>query len=188
MGQTIIEKADAFAEAAHGAINQVRRYTGEPYIEHPRAVAKLVADAGGSPEMIAAALLHDTVEDTMVTQADIERAFGAEVSMMVAALTDPPSGQGLNRAARKEIAIEKMRHSSGEVQTIKLADLIHNADSILENDPDFSVLFLHEAQNLLGALTQGDDRLWARLRDRIRSGFIQVHSRKRKDEEAGAAG
>lgn len=63
------------ATAAHEGIGQVRKYTGEPYINHPAAVAELVSSVPHTPEMLAAAWLHDTVEDTPITLLDIELNF-----------------------------------------------------------------------------------------------------------------
>lgn len=65
MPDLLIADAAAFAAQAHAG--QVRKYTGEPYIRHPEAVAKLVQASGGDTAMVAAAWLHDTVEDTAVT-------------------------------------------------------------------------------------------------------------------------
>ena len=63
---SIVEKARLFATSAHAAVGQKRKYTNEPYIVHPAEVAKLVEDVGGTQEMIAAAWLHDVIEDTQV--------------------------------------------------------------------------------------------------------------------------
>lgn len=81
-------RAHAFATDAHGDIDQRRKYTGEPYIVHPIAVAELVRSVPHTPEMIAAALLHDVVEDTPVTIEGIETEFGARVAELVGWLTD----------------------------------------------------------------------------------------------------
>ncbi|MTJ93609.1 MAG: HD domain-containing protein, partial [Desulfovibrio sp.] len=77
---TLIARAAAFAAEAHAAVGQVRKYTGEPYVEHPRAVARLVADAGGDDAMVAAAWLHDVVEDTRVSLDEIRGQFGDAVA------------------------------------------------------------------------------------------------------------
>ena len=61
----LVIKADTFADLSHSG--QVRKYTGEPYIVHPREVATLVSTVAHTPEMLAAALLHDVVEDTPAT-------------------------------------------------------------------------------------------------------------------------
>jgi (p)ppGpp synthase/HD superfamily hydrolase len=72
-----------FATTAHASINQRRKYTGEPYIVHPIAVAELVRSVPHTPEMIAAAYLHDVVEDTPVTIEEIREEFGPQVAELV---------------------------------------------------------------------------------------------------------
>ena len=69
----LIEKAYHLAETAHG---EQKRRSGEPYIIHPLAVAKILVELGMDSESVAAALLHDVVEDTGVPLADIEKQFG----------------------------------------------------------------------------------------------------------------
>lgn len=82
----ILEKALIFATDAHKG--QFRKYTGDPYITHPIAVSKIVATITNDEDMIAAALLHDTVEDTEVTLQQIEENFGSRVALFVENLTD----------------------------------------------------------------------------------------------------
>jgi (p)ppGpp synthase/HD superfamily hydrolase len=76
-------RALEFAIAAHASIDQRRKYTGEPYIVHPIAVAALVRSVPHTPEIIAAAYLHDVVEDTPVTIEEIRAEFGDEVAALV---------------------------------------------------------------------------------------------------------
>src|SRR5688572_2066454 len=94
-------RARGFAERAHAAIGQRRKYTGEPYIVHPIAVAELVRSVPHTPEMIAAALLHDVVEDTPVTLAQIEAEFGPVVADLVDWLTDVSRPADGKRQVRK---------------------------------------------------------------------------------------
>ena len=82
----LVEKALQFATAAHEG--QVRKYTGEPYINHPVEVMRIVKTVSDDPAMHAAALLHDVVEDTDVTIEDIVREFGDDVAQLVDDLTD----------------------------------------------------------------------------------------------------
>ena len=85
----IIEKARVFATAAHAAAAQLRKYTNEPYIVHPTEVASIVDNVEGSThEMVAAAWLHDVVEDTGVTIEVIRAEFGEKVAELVGWLTD----------------------------------------------------------------------------------------------------
>ena len=140
----IIEKARVFATAAHHAGGNVRKYTGEPYINHPEAVVDIVSNVTHTPEMIAAAWLHDTVEDTKVPMQLIEREFGSEIAELVYWLTDKSTHEDGNRAARKAIDRLHIAQASPEAKTIKLADLLDNTASIIERDPDFAKVYMAE--------------------------------------------
>jgi (p)ppGpp synthase/HD superfamily hydrolase len=98
-GMDIVRKAQVYAMAAHASVKQVRKYTGEPYIVHPAEVAKIVAGVPGStPDMVAAAWLHDVVEDTGCTFTDIHMAFGIDIATLVGWLTDVSKPEDGNRA------------------------------------------------------------------------------------------
>ena len=96
-------RALSFATAAHASIDQRRKYTGEPYIVHPVAVAEIVRSVPHTPEMIAAAYLHDVVEDTPVTIAEIESEFGSTISGLVGWLTDVSAPSDGNRRSRMRL-------------------------------------------------------------------------------------
>ena len=162
---TLIEKAAHFAENAHGSINQKRKYSGLPYFVHCEQVANIVRQAGGTDEMIAAAYLHDTVEDTPVTQEDILREFGPDVASLVEMLTDMSKKEDGNRRTRKQIDLNHTAQASAEGKTIKLADLIANAPDIAKNDPAFGKVFLYEKQALMKVLVGGDAGLYQRAMD-----------------------
>ena len=112
---------------------------GDPYINHPLEVAKIVAEIGGveDDDIIAAALLHDTVEDTDVTFEVLEKKFGKRVAGFVRELTDDKS---LPKAERKQLQVEHAPHLSHEAKQLKLADKISNIRDVTENPPaDWSV-------------------------------------------------
>lgn len=157
--RAIEQRALEFATAAHAT--QVRKYTNEPYITHPVAVAELVRSVPHTATMIQAALLHDTVEDTLATSADIEAEFGHEVAELVAWLTDVSRPEDGNRAARKTLDREHTAKAPPTAKTIKLADLIDNSRSIVALDPKFAVVYLEEKRLLLPFLKEGDPTLWA---------------------------
>lgn len=158
---SLVERALAFASEAHGSSSQLRKYTGEPYINHPIEVMAIVKTASHYTEaMLAAALLHDTIEDTAVTRDDIEREFGLAIAKMVMELTDQCL-EG-NRAERKAAEAERLGTISAEAQTVKLADLISNSVSITENDPEFAKIYLREKLRILELMTEGDAKLYAR--------------------------
>ena len=97
-----IQRSYEFAKAAHEEVGQLRKYTNEPYIVHPFAVAKMLESLGYRKEVIMAANLHDTAEDTNVTQEDIEREFGSDIASLVEMVTDtakPEDGNGKARMA-----------------------------------------------------------------------------------------
>jgi (p)ppGpp synthase/HD superfamily hydrolase len=123
-----------------------------------------VKQIGGTPEMVAAAFLHDTVEDTGVTMETIEREFGPEVAEIVFFLTDASRPEHGNRAARKAIDRAHIAKADARAQTIKLADLISNCSSIVKYDPEFAKVYLEEKRLLLEVLTKGDKILLDRAR------------------------
>jgi (p)ppGpp synthase/HD superfamily hydrolase len=161
---TMVERARVFATAAHAAVGQVRKYTFEPYIVHPAEVAKIVCDAGGSEAMVAAAWLHDTVEDTGVTIETIRAEFGVEVAELVGWLTDVSLPEHGNRAHRKALDRAHSAAAPAEAQTVKLADLIANTRSIMAHDEAFAKTYLEEKRLLLAVMTKGDARLMAEAR------------------------
>lgn len=154
-------RAARFAEAAHTSIDQRRKYSGEPYIVHPQRVAEMVRGVPHTEAMLAAAWLHDTVEDTPVTLAEVEAEFGAEVAALVEQLTDVSRpGEG-NRATRRELDRAHTAVASPAAKTVKLADLIDNARCIIAEDPGFARIFMAEMVLLLEVLQEGDAHLLA---------------------------
>jgi len=160
----IVERARVFATAAHAAVVQVRKYTFEPYIVHPAEVAGIVARVPHTREMLAAAWLHDVVEDTGVTNADITREFGEEVGELVRWLTDVSTPADGNRAARKELDRNLIARAPADAQTVKLADIISNCSSIAIHDLDFADTYFAEKRAVLDVLTNGDPTLMAEAR------------------------
>jgi len=156
----IVEKAKEFATRAHEG--QVRKYTGVPYIVHPIEVMEIVSTVAHDDAMLAAALLHDVVEDTDVTIEEVEAEFGADVASLVSDLTDVSNPEDGNRKLRKSLDREHSAKSSGRAQTIKLADLISNSMDIVKHDPTFAKLYMQEKLLLLGVLARGDQVLLAR--------------------------
>jgi (p)ppGpp synthase/HD superfamily hydrolase len=162
------KRAKIFAMRAHDSIGQVRKYSGEPYWHHPVAVAELVKSVPHTSEMVAAALLHDTVEDVPdITSEMIYDEFGPIVGQYVGWLTDVSTPGDGNREVRKRIDRQHTKDAPREVKTVKLADLIDNSKSILARDPDFAKVYLGEKRLLLDdALRDGDATLWT-MADRI---------------------
>lgn len=157
---SLADRAARFAAGAHARVGQRRKYTGEPYIVHPKEVAALVATVSEDQEMIAAAWLHDTVEDTDVELEDIFREFGAGVAELVSDLTDVSRKEDGNRKVRKEIDRLHTARASKRAKTIKLADLISNTRSIVARDENFARVYLAEKKRLLEVLKEGSAVLY----------------------------
>ena len=165
----LVRMAQLFAQAAHGATGQVRRYTGEPYIEHPAEVVALLKRAGVTDDvMLAAAWLHDVVEDTAIGLPVLHRVFGPFVWHLVRDLTDVTILSDGNRAARKAIELDRIRHAHPLARSVKLADLISNTRSIREHDPKFWPVYRAEALALLDVLRDcSHPALWRQLEEEL---------------------
>lgn len=127
-------RAARFAARKH--IAQKRKGNdAAPYINHPLEVAHLLADVGNvtDHEILMAAILHDTVEDTGTTREELVEQFGERVAEMVLEVTDDKS---LAKAERKQKQIEHAPHLSDGAKHIKLGDKISNIRDVLENPPD----------------------------------------------------
>src|SRR6476660_368259 len=122
---TVIEQAYAVAEQAHRG--QLRK-SGDPYITHPLAVATILAELGMTPATLAAALLHDTVEDTDYSLEDLPRDFGDEIAMLVDGVTKLDKvtyGDAAQAETVRKMVVAMARDI--RVLVIKLADRLHNA-------------------------------------------------------------
>lgn len=127
-------QAASFAAVKH--ISQKRKGNdGAPYINHPLEVANLLANVGKVEDydVLIAAILHDTVEDTETTTEEIGKLFGENVAKMVAEVTDD---KALPKAERKQKQIEHAPHLSFGAKQIKLGDKISNIRDVVENPPD----------------------------------------------------
>jgi (p)ppGpp synthase/HD superfamily hydrolase len=112
----LIERADRYAFAAH----EGGRSVGATRIEHPRAVAALLADRGVNDEIVAAALLHDVLEDTSVTRDELQREFGVRVADLVAHLTEDASIEPY--AERKAQLRQQVTSGGPDAAAVFLAD------------------------------------------------------------------
>jgi len=140
----LVSRARAFAEKAHGA--QQRKYEKQPYVAHlDRVVELLRAHGFDAPHLLAAAYLHDTLEDTQTSLQDIISDFGPE-GELVYWLSDLEKG---NRKTRKLMSALRLSRAPIEAKLIKLADLADNTPSIVEHDPDFAKVYVAEKDNIL---------------------------------------
>jgi guanosine-3',5'-bis(diphosphate) 3'-pyrophosphohydrolase len=125
----------ALAFAAHKHRDQRRKDAeASPYINHPIALADVLVNEGGVTdyEVLCAALLHDTVEDTATTHEELVDAFGSRIARMVAEVTDDKQ---LPKQERKRLQIEHAPHLSGGAKLVKLADKICNLRDVAEHPP-----------------------------------------------------
>lgn len=153
-----IKEAAELASVWHEG--QVRKYTGEPYTTHLQEVAAIVRSVPYTEDMVCAAWLHDSLEDTSCPGWKIEELFGPMVYHLVWLLSDlTPLASG-NRAYRKGLYRQKLAMFGPEAQTIKLADLISNARSIFKHDPGFASVYAGEMGELLNVLDKGDKTLF----------------------------
>lgn len=129
MSSDLLCRAFDFACAAHG--QQIRKGHPVPFIAHPMAVSSLVLEYGGDWETAAAAMLHDTLEDTATTADEIAEAFGPRVAAIVVSCTDnlppcPPEWR-----ARKERFLRDVRHAGPDAHLVFAADKLHNAHDVV---------------------------------------------------------
>lgn len=169
----LILRAAALAAQLHQ--DQRRKGTHKrPYINHPLEVAQQLAAVGGvtDAQVLAAAILHDTVEDTSATAEDIELGFGPRIAALVAEVTDD---KALPKAERKRQQIVHAPHMSREAGLIKTADKTANVlDLVRDPPPDWSharvVAYLDWAESVVGGLLDPDPALLAGFKDAIFAG------------------
>jgi (p)ppGpp synthase/HD superfamily hydrolase len=169
--ETVLDTITAFADRAHGA--QTRRYTPERYIVHPVRVMELCREYTTDEAVLAAALLHDVLEDTPVTRTQLTDFLLTVMApgeahrtvQLVEELTDvyvKPAYPHLNRKQRKKREADRLAKTSPDAQTIKYADIIDNGTEMVRHDPAFARLFLHEGKMALLKMAAGDSRLYQR--------------------------
>ena len=161
-----------FAYAAHEP--QTRKYTYEPYAVHCIAVARIVRRYIDNERVWMAALLHDVLEDTTITEEYLHGIFPSDVVNWVKEVTDVSQQKDGNRAVRKALDREHLAKSSYEGASIKLADLIDNTETIVEYDPEFATVYLQEKELLLPVLRQGHPALWEEANELLRKAKLKL--------------
>jgi len=177
MGEKL-EQIRNFADEAHG--DQQRKYSTERYIVHPVRVMEICEQYDNRTEVLAAALLHDVLEDTPKTQEELYR-FLCEVLnkqqadkalRLVIELTDVYTKKAYpkwNRDQRKQKETERLSNTSGEAQTIKYADILDNTNEIVTHDRQFAPRFLKECLHILTLADKGNKSLRKIVTDRVLS-------------------
>lgn len=167
----VLQKIRDFADQAHGG--QTRKYSPDRYIVHPVQVMNLCHEHTNDTAVLAAALLHDVLEDTPVTKEQLDEylitamdiRIARRTLQLVVELTDVYVKKNFphwNRRKRKAKEALRMEKTSAEAQTVKYADIIDNCTYIVQHDPDFAHTFLHECKSLLKKMNKGNARLLER--------------------------
>lgn len=145
----LVEKATVFATEKH--IKQFRKFNGEPYVEHPKRVAQTVSAITFNDKLVAAALLHDTIEDTDTTYEEIVTEFGAEVADLVRDLT---SDKEEIKIVGKDIYLtEKMNKMNPDALLIKLADRLDNVSDLTMKNEEWSRAYAVQTNYILTNLS-----------------------------------
>lgn len=172
-----------FADQAHGS--QMRKYASEKYIHHPIRVMHTVSEHTSAIAVLAAALLHDVLEDTPVTEPEMRSFLArylspADVNLamtLIIDLTDvyiKKDYPHLRRRARKAKEVERLRSTRPEAHTIKYADIIDNTNDVVKADPDFARVLLREYKNVLKQLDKGVPALYEQALRAVDDGIRQA--------------
>lgn len=181
---SVLEQVKAFAAKAHG--EQRRKFADEPYVAHPVRVMEICESWSKDVAVLAAALLHDVLEDTAVKKEELqlflngimESGKAQRTLLLVDELTDryvKANYPQWNRRKRKSKETERLEKTSAEAQTIKYADIIDNSAEIAYQETgDFAIVFLKECQALLKKLNKGDPALRQRAVDTVQQGLTYL--------------
>jgi guanosine-3',5'-bis(diphosphate) 3'-pyrophosphohydrolase len=154
----VVELARILATSAHAEINQKRKWMvpEQDYIVHPAAVAFQAKKKKMSVVAIAAAWMHDAVEDTNLTAEEIEQVCGTAVAKLVLEVTDMGMSEDGNREERAKINTAHAATASKDGQDIKVIDMMDNLPSIVTYAPDFALIWIAEKERMLKVLTKVD--------------------------------
>lgn len=169
---SLIIKAAQLAEKLHRGVP--RKYTGQPYITHPcRVAARLMIHPLSNEVNVAAAFLHDVIEDCNCSKEQLYKKLcgnridncyeEASVCELVQWLTNPSKGSSLSRAERKEMDREHLRSAPQIVKIIKMIDRIDNLREMSGADNGFKVKYAAESQLLASTIGDADNELYNEL-------------------------
>ena len=160
----LVNSARLFANESHDRFSSGRVSALPNLPAHLKSVAQIVSTVTDHQETVAAAWLHDIVEDTAVTFGDLQRRFGSGVAKLVREITVPFNSGYRNRVTRLAHAKEHLARASEAAKNIKLADLIDTCSELHKNNPVSLIAYASEADELASVLEGGNERLLARLR------------------------
>ncbi|WP_221391232.1 HD domain-containing protein [Dyadobacter sp. NIV53] len=166
--------------------NQKRKYTGEPYYTHLLRVAEIVSQHSNDEMEIEIALCHDLLENTQCTKQELALKLidigyslfpRSKVLKGVYDLTDHYTSGAYSmydRKKRKELEAERMCDMQPFSQTVKYAEIIDNAKSIIEHDPEFAPVYLQEVLAYIDDIDEGDPQLYSKCRKVVKSAMEEL--------------
>jgi (p)ppGpp synthase/HD superfamily hydrolase len=187
----ILKKVRDFADDAHG--DQMRKYTPERYIVHPVRVMEMLQNYTSDIAVLAAALLHDVLEDTPKTTDDLRKFLLTLIDKdtvertieLVVELTDVFIKEDYpqwNRRKRKTKELERIMNTSSTSQTIKYADIIDNCNEIVVHDRHFARVFLYECKRLLTVIDKGEPELYKKATGLVENKITELKNSSKKEE------
>ena len=181
--EEILKKITDFGDQAHG--EQLRKYVPDRYMVHPVRVMEKLKNYTQDISVLAAALLHDVLEDTPVKENEIKdfllQLLPPETTQrileLVIELTDvfvKKDYPKLNRKARKSLELERLQKISSDSQTIKYSDILDNTLEISDQDPDFAWVYLSEVYQILKKLDKGNPELREEALEAVEKGLQKL--------------
>lgn len=181
--EEILAQITDFGDKAHG--EQLRKYSPDRYMVHPVRVMQRCRHYTDDISVLSAALLHDVLEDTPVTENEI-RSFLANLLTaeqtdkaicLIVDLTDVYTKDAfpkLNRRTRKSKEMERLSNIHPEAQTVKYADIIDNSSEISTSDPSFAKVYLMEGRAILQKMDRGNPELYEIAKETVNTALNSI--------------
>jgi (p)ppGpp synthase/HD superfamily hydrolase len=150
----VLSAAWRFAREKHAG--QKRKYTGEPYITHPESVFQMLTQVTDDIPVLAAALLHDVIEDTNTPYADIKQKFNEKIADLVLELTNDPDR--IRILGKPAYLADKLNTMTDRAFMIKLADRLDNVRDLARCDAGFAKRYVEETELMMSRLTRKLDK------------------------------
>lgn len=182
----LLAKITDYGDEAHG--DQMRKYVPDRYMVHPVRVMEKLRGITDDKTILAAALLHDVLEDTPVTENEMHQFLLTLMNSdearrtldLVVELSDvyvKSAYPKLNRRTRKSKELDRLEKTSADSQTIKYADILDNTMEIVDEDSSFAKVYLSEVRQILRRLDKGDAQLRSEAMEAVENGLnrLNVH-------------